>query len=294
MFLLQTSKYDEGILKSETESAYSSVIVAFKYSERGYPRTTMSKNFAIIGGTGFEQLPAEFFGESLLVRTEMGEVSVFSMSDNYTEPNKTYFLSRHGAEHKTAPHEINYRANILALKQLEVGYIFATNAVGSLKTEWIPGTLVLFSDFLDFTRYRHQTLFSSTQAWSHTDMTVSYSPLLRSTLLHTAEAVGIPIQPSGVYLCTEGPRFETPAEIRMFQQWGAEIVGMTGVPEVVFAKEAGIEYAAIGLVTNLAAGIKDSPIDHSEHALISEQYIPLIRELLLHTCADLNTQIESA
>lgn len=249
------------------------------------------KNFAILGGTGFEQLPPEIFAERVTVVTKQGEVSLLSLSDNYTEPNKLYFLSRHGSHHQTPPHEIDYRANILALQQLEVGYIFATNAVGSLVPEWTPGTLVLFSDFLDFTRYRNQTLFPRGDAWVHTDMTEPYSPLLRSALLDTANQVGIPVQSNGVYLCTEGPRFETPAEIKMFRQWGADIVGMTGVPEVVFAKEAGIEYCALGLVTNLAAGIKGSPISHEEHSHISEQYIPLVRELLLHSCSMLRSEI---
>ena len=109
-------------------------------------------NIAIVGGTGFETLPPEIFAESIDVATSYGTARVLSVSDNYTEPHKLYFLSRHGADHSVAPHQINYRANALALKQLGVRYVFATNAAGSLTTEFPTGTFIVLDDFIDFTK----------------------------------------------------------------------------------------------------------------------------------------------
>src|ERR1044071_6015608 len=126
-------------------------------------------NIAIIGGTGFEQLPPEIFAEPLTLETRFGQASVLSVSYNYVEPYKLYFLSRHGATHGLAPHQINYRANIAALVELEVKSVFATNAVGSLRRDLPPGSLVLLDDFLDFTRQRPLTYFTEGESWQHFD-----------------------------------------------------------------------------------------------------------------------------
>ena len=111
-------------------------------------------NIAIVGGTGFETLPPDIFAETLDINTRFGAARVLSVSNNYVEPQKLYFLSRHGASHGLTPHEINYRANIAALAQLGVGFVYATNAVGSLRLDLPPGSLVLMDDFIDFTRAR--------------------------------------------------------------------------------------------------------------------------------------------
>jgi 5'-methylthioadenosine phosphorylase len=244
-------------------------------------------HFAVIGGTGFTQLPPEIFAETVTVETPFGEVSLLSLSDNYLEPYRLYFLPRHGAGHTLAPHQINYRANIAALVQLGIKGVFATNAVGSLRHDLAPGSLVLMSDFLDFTRGRPLTYFAPNEPWRHTDFSQPYSPRLREILLHTAQATHTPLLPECVYLCTDGPRFETPAEVRLFAQFGADVVGMTGLPEAIFAKEAGLEYAALGIVTNLAAGLKEGAVTHKEHQDIMQEKIDLVRELLLHTVQSL-------
>src|SRR2546421_10980858 len=116
-------------------------------------------NIAIVGGTGFETLPPEIFAETMEVATDFGTARVLSLSDNYTEPHRLYFLSRHGADHAVAPHQVNYRANTLALRDLGVRYVFATNAAGSLRTTLTAGTFVIVDDFIDFTRQRPLTLF---------------------------------------------------------------------------------------------------------------------------------------
>jgi 5'-methylthioadenosine phosphorylase len=245
-------------------------------------------NIAIIGGTGFERLPPDMFAEEITVETGIGEVAILSISNNYVEPYKLFFLSRHGQDHAIAPHEINFRANILALTKLDVKYIMATNAVGALRTTMQPGDLVLFDDFIDFTKGRHPSLFAGSRA--HTDFSKPYSNILRNAVLKSADRVGVPIHSRCTYICTNGPRFESPAEVRMFAAWGADVVGMTGLPEAVFAREANIHYAAIGVVTNLAAGLSSQPVSHEEVASLMEMQAPVVRELLLETCAVIRRQ----
>lgn len=244
-------------------------------------------NVAIIGGTGFDSAPPEIFAESVEVETRAGKVSLLSLSHNYVEPNKIYFLPRHGSDHSIPPHQINYAANILALQELEVGYIFATNAVGSLRKDIPPGSLVLFDDFIDFTSQRPKTLFAPGEPWRHTDFTEPYSRLLRGALLDAAQEAEVEVRPTGTYLCVEGPRFESPAEIRAFAKQGADVIGMTGLPEAVFAREAGILYAGLGVVTNYAAGIEAGAISHDKNAAVMEEVAPIARELLLFAAARL-------
>ncbi len=238
-------------------------------------------HIAIIGGTGFEALPPEIFAEPLDIETSFGMARVLSVSNNYVEPYKLYFLSRHGAEHGVAPHAINYRANIAALASLGTRYVFGTNAVGSLRLSLPPGALVLLDDFLDFTRQRPLTYFAESEAWQHTDFSVPYSPRLRAAVLEAARNLEVPIVERGTYLCCDGPRFETPAEIRLFAQWGADVIGMTGLPEAVFAKEAGLEYAAMAIVTNYGAGLTDQPVDHLAVTEAMAGSISSVRELLM-------------
>ena len=243
-------------------------------------------NIAIIGGTGFEVLPSEIYAETLDVATRRGNARVLSVSDNYTEPHKLYFLSRHGAEHGLAPHNINYGANILALKELEVRYVFATNAVGALRADLIPGTFVIMDDFVDFTKHREPTLFTES-LWHHSDFSAPYSPLLRELLIDAVRIAEAPCAVKGTYVCCDGPRFESPAEVRLFRQWGGDVVGMTGLPEAIFAREAGLEYAAVGIVTNLGAGLTDLPVSHSDVVLQMASRLPLLREICVSAARQL-------
>ena len=238
-------------------------------------------NIALIGGTGFEQLPPDVWAEPIDVATRFGAARVLSVSNNYVEPYKLYFLSRHGAAHGLAPHEINYRANIAALVELEVKYVYATNAVGSLRRDLPPGALVLFDDFLDMTRARPLSYFAEGETWAHTDFSAPYSSRLRENLIAAAQESNIAIEPTGTYLCCDGPRFESPAEVRLFGQWGADVVGMTGLPEAVFAKEAGLEYAGLGIVTNLGVGLSSEAVAHENVVRAMQEQIGAVRELLL-------------
>lgn len=175
------------------------------------------------------------------------------------------FMSRHGRDHATPPHLVNYRANIWALRELGVRKILATAAVGSLSSEYRLGDLVLLDQFMDFTKSRPQTFYEGGERGVlHVDMTEPYCTSVRQVILEAAEKLSLPVKNGACYVCTEGPRFETPAEIRMYQRLGGELVGMTSVPEVVLARELGMCYASIGMVTNEAAGIATHPLTHTE------------------------------
>jgi 5'-methylthioadenosine phosphorylase len=175
------------------------------------------------------------------------------------------FLARHGLTHSVPPHLVNYRANIWALKEIGVKSIFATAAVGSLNEKMMPGDFVIVDQFLDFTKNRINTFFEGgNNGVVHTDMTYPYCPHLREQINKTAELLEIKAHDKGTYVCTEGPRFETPAEIHMFHMLGGDLVGMTSVPEVVLAREAGICYSTIAMVTNYAAGISPQELTHQE------------------------------
>jgi 5'-methylthioadenosine phosphorylase len=244
-------------------------------------------HIAIIGGTGFERLPEDAFAEPVAVQTTRGEVTLLSVADNYVEPYKLFFLPRHGGDHRLAPHEIDYLANTEALVRAGVRWVLATNAVGSLRKEIAPGTLLLLDDFIDFTRHRPPTYWRDTPDWRHTDFTEPYSPQARRHILDAAAALDIPLAPRGTYLCCDGPRYETPAEIRMFAQWGADVVGMTGLPEAVFCREAGLEYAAVAAVTNPGAGLTAARIEHGDVTAAMESMIDQVRSLLVRAAGNI-------
>lgn len=247
---------------------------------------------AIIGGTGLETLPAEYHSayhiEPLTINTPFGEAAVSQVLQTNTG-NEFLFLSRHGATHGLAPHQINYRANIAALVQLGVERVFATNAVGSLRKDLPPGSLVLLDDFIDFNRSRPLSYWDDHPARPaalqgqvvHTDFSKPYCPELRHALLDSSANREPSLVPTGTYVCADGPRFESPAEIRMFAKWGGDVVGMTGLPEAIFAREAGLCYSAIAIVTNFGSGLVEGPVDHE--AVLSEMRVNVerVRDLLL-------------
>lgn len=236
---------------------------------------------AIIGGTGVydprilsqvrEERIATPYGEARLrVGTYGGE--------------EIAFLPRHGATHSVPPHLINYRANIIALKQLGVQRVVATTAVGSVNRQMKPGDFVLVDQFLDFTKNRVSTFFDGgEQGVVHTDFTEPYCPQVRAVLAQAAAAEGILTHPAGVYVCTEGPRFETPAEIRMFERLGGDLVGMTNVPEVTLAREAGLCYTTVSMVTNFAAGISPTNLTHEEVLEVMAENSDKLKRLVMAT-----------
>ncbi len=217
---------------------------------------------AIIGGTGFGS--ALVTGEPETVETEYGPASLTraALSNDLT----LLFLARHGAGHSLPPHKINHHANIAALRDLGVDAVFATTAVGSLHPEIAPGDFVILDDFLDFTKGGPVTFYSEPGQVRHTDFVHPYNPALRETLLQTMAADIAPrVHKAGTYVCVSGPRYETPAEVRLFGQWGGAVVGMTGAPEAILCREVGLRYAGVALATNYGTGlVPDAPLSHAE------------------------------
>lgn len=214
-------------------------------------------NKAIIGGTGVYDIGGDSYTRK--VETEYGNVDIDIANINGEE---IVFLARHGKVHSTPPHRINFRANMAALKHLGVKYIYATAAVGSCNENYAPGDIVIFRDFIDMTKARPLTFYEGEDGRvRHTDMSDPYCNNLRMQFWEAAKELQIHIKGGdSVYVCTEGPRFETASEIKVYKMLGGDIVGMTNVPEVILAKELGMCYAAIGIVTNWCTGIKKEGI----------------------------------
>ncbi len=236
-------------------------------------------DIAIIGGSGVYDPKMLDDLRTEVVGTPYGDVELVAGRFGGREVG---FLARHGVGHAVPPHRVNYRANIWALKSRGVRRIIATAAVGSCNPKMVPGDFVLVSDFIDFTRQRPCTFFEGgPQGVVHTDFTEPYCPVIRRVLVQAAGELGIPRHDGGVYVCTEGPRFETPAEIRMFARLGGDLVGMTNVPEVVLAHEVGICYGLVAMVTNAAAGIAASHLSHAEVLEIMAQNGENLRRLAM-------------
>lgn len=249
---------------------------------------------AIIGGTGVYDLGEETYSKR--VETEYGKVEVNILN---IKGDEIVFLARHGKDHSVPPHKIDYRANMMALKKLGVKYIYATAAVGSCNENYAPGDIVVIKDFIDFTKSRPVTFFEGKgQPVVHVDMGDPYCRNMRKRFYEAASSEGIPIKGDAVYACTEGPRFETAAEIRMYKMLGADVVGMTSVPEVVLAKELGMCYATVGIVTNWCTGIEEEMVIDNMHEVLGENknkitkaFIKVFREGLVQDNCNCNNAI---
>ncbi|HEX3032236.1 MAG TPA: S-methyl-5'-thioadenosine phosphorylase [Bacillota bacterium] len=241
----------------------------------------MAVSYAIIGGTGVYDPKILTDTREEKVHTNYGDVVVKVGSYHGKE---IAFLPRHGAKHSVPPHLINYRANISALKQLGVTKILATAAVGSLNPAMLPGDFVLVDQFMDFTKNRAATFFEGgSQGVVHIDLTEPYCKELRGVMKTAAGQLGLRLSEGGNYVCTEGPRFETPAEIRMYRMLGGDLVGMTSCPEVALSREAEMCYATVAMVTNFAAGISPTCLTHSEVVETMRQNGEKLRQLVMKT-----------
>lgn len=234
---------------------------------------------AIIGGTGVYDPGLLENAREITEHNEYGDVMV---TIGWYQGIEVAFIPRHGAGHSVPPHLVNYRANIKTLHNLGVNTIVATAAVGSLCPDYKPGDFVLAEQFLDFTKIRKNTFYEGgDRGVIHCDMTVPYCPEVRKVLYQTGQQRDLQIHNGGVYVCTEGPRFETAAEIQMFRIMGGSIIGMTSVPEVCLARELGMCYANLSIVTNFAAGISSGILTHSEVLEIMGNSLAHIRGLIL-------------
>ncbi len=250
--------------------------------------TQKKVRLAIIGGTGvYDPRILDNIREEVIT-TPYGQAKV--RIGTYAG-EEVAFMARHGVDHSVPPHLINYRANIYALKMLGVERVVATTAVGSCNRELKPGDFVVVDQFLDFTKGRVCTFFEGGEAGVvHTDVTEPYCPELRQVLVAAAQEVGVAAHPRGTYVCTEGPRFETAAEIRMFGQLGGDVVGMTNVPESVLAREAGLCYATVSMVTNYGAGISPTSLTHEEVLEVMAANSENLKKLLFATLRQIPVQ----
>lgn len=179
---------------------------------------------------------------------------------------------RYGADLTTPSHKINHRANLWALRTLGVERVVSQNAIGSVNPAIRPGDIVVSHDFLDRTKVRALSLFDDTECWVRVDMTEPFCPEVRDALIGAAQKVSERVIDRGVFVCTEGPRFETPAEIRVFQQEGGDIVGTPMVPEVVFAREAEMCFASIAPVINFGAGMAPAVVHVGPGSMNDDYY----------------------
>jgi 5'-methylthioadenosine phosphorylase len=236
-----------------------------------------SVRIGLIGGSGFEQLIRQ--GEPRQIDTPYGpspDITITQIDDV-----RVAFLPRHGPRHEFPPHKVNYRANIWSLKQLGVERIVATNAVGAMRESYRPGNLVIPVDLVDFTRLRNQTFYDS-EPVVHVDVTDVYCPEIRKTLVEASRRSSRKTWNESILACTDGPRYETPAEIMMMRNAGCDVVGMTSAPEAFLARELEICYGAVCVVTNMAAGLQKS-LTASEVTQLAEKVLPEVESLVKDT-----------
>ncbi|MBK7674361.1 MAG: S-methyl-5'-thioinosine phosphorylase [Candidatus Accumulibacter sp.] len=213
---------------------------------------------AIIGGSGLTRLASLEVSRRQLVKTPYGEPSA-ALTFGRIGNRPVVFLARHGDEHSLPPHQVNYRANIWALAECSPIGIVSVAAVGSIRSDLAPGDLVIPHQIIDYTWGRHSTYHEGPDSpVRHVDFTEPYDQSLRRKLCDAATAIGLVVSDSAVYAATQGPRLETAAEVNRIERDGADVVGMTGMPEAILARELGVSYAAINVVANYAAGRGDS------------------------------------
>ncbi len=213
---------------------------------------------AIIGGSGLAELDGLTDKRRQVVRTPYGEPSC-ALTFGQLGQNRVVFLARHGHAHTLAPHRINYRANIWALREVGVTRILAVATVGGIRQDCKPGALVVPDQLIDYTQGRVGTFFDSPDLpVTHIDFTQPYDQGVREQILAAGKAAGVGLVDRATYGCTQGPRLETAAEIQRMERDGSDLVGMTGMPEAALARELQIPYGVLGVVANYAAGLGDS------------------------------------
>jgi 5'-methylthioinosine phosphorylase len=246
--------------------------------------------YSVIGGSGLYNLGEDFVEVSQnIVETPYGATSAPIICGTW-QSRPVVFMARHGESHRIPPHQINYRANLYALKQQGVTHVIAVNAVGGISADFEPKTIALPDQIIDYSWGREHSFSGADGSGKvqHIDFTYPYSKSLRAMLIESGNAANIKFQSSGVYGCTNGPRLETKAEIIKMSRDGCDMIGMTGMPEAALARELGIEYASISLVVNWCAGVNEPDNGESEITLekimqILEQGLQPVKQLILST-----------
>jgi 5'-deoxy-5'-methylthioadenosine phosphorylase len=241
------------------------------------------KHWGIIGGTGAVELLER--QQERIVETPWGAPSCPpAQVDLGGVP--VWFLARHGNPHRIAPHRVNYRANIAALKQVGVTDLIAINAVGGVDPGLAPGDLVVPDQLIDYTWGRESTFANDAdRPLVHLEFGRPFSAPLREALLEAASGLGLAVHESGCCAVTQGPRLETEAEVRRLARDGATLVGMTTMPEAILAREAGLNYASLCVVANPAAGVTDEAISLEEIDRVLHQAMGSVRQIIESVCS---------
>ncbi|MFN2644849.1 MAG: S-methyl-5'-thioinosine phosphorylase [Burkholderiales bacterium] len=241
---------------------------------------------AIIGGSGLAALGNLQLTDRKRPRTPYGEPSG-TLSFGRIASRDVVFLARHGEGHSVAPHEVNYRANLYALKDAGALEVLSVATVGAVRASLAPGALVLPHQIIDYTWGRRATYYEGNGVpVKHIDFTEPYSARLRAKIRAAGVACGERLVDGGVYACTQGPRLETAAEVDRLERDGAALVGMTAMPEAALAREIGLEYGAIAVVANYAAGRGDSKraIALESIAAVLEEAMGRVRRIIEELC----------
>lgn len=247
-----------------------------------------ANKIAVIGGTGLTFLDSESQAELQLTKgvttsNALGEPSA-ALQLGHWHQKELVFLARHGNPAVLPPHRINYRANLLALKEQGVQAIIAVNAVGGITTQAASGSIMIPDQVIDYTHGRESSFFDGIyQPLDFIDFTHPYDQELRQVVIEAAQNINQELVTTGVYGATQGPRLETIAEIKRMEQDGCDIVGMTGMPEAALARELGIPYVSICLVVNPAAGKSTRLITMDEIHQVAEVGMQKVQNLIAAT-----------
>lgn len=246
----------------------------------------MRSILGVIGGSGNYDLPGLCEVTEQKVETPYGAPSDIIVSGRLGDTTML-FLPRHGRGHRLAPHRVNYRANICALKMLGATQVVSLSAVGSMRENLRPGDVVVVDQYVDFTRRRESTFFDQGIV-AHVGLAEPVCAQLVKACVDAATRAGATVHDSGTYLCIEGPQFSTRAESLLYRSWNIDVIGMTALPEAKLAREAGLAYATVAFVT-------DYDCWHADHESVSvqavvevlRQNVALARRIVAELSADL-------
>jgi 5'-methylthioinosine phosphorylase len=227
---------------------------------------------AVIGGSGLYALPGFEPQESFTATTKWGDASG-PVRIGMLYGRRVAFLARHGEGHSLPPHRVNYRANLAQLHELHPERVLAINTVGGITPRCHPTALVVPDQIIDYTNGRASSYWDGEGEMQHAEFGEPYSSEFRFELLAAGERAGIELVNGACYGATQGPRFETRAEISRMQRDGCDLVGMTGMPEAALARELGIPYASLCIVANWAAGCDPAVSNHEPHEITMQEVL---------------------
>jgi 5'-methylthioadenosine phosphorylase len=237
----------------------------------------------IIGGSGLDDPDMLMGAKEIVVETPYGEPSSALICGRLND-TEVVMVARHGRKHQYSPSQVNYRANIRALKDQEVTHILATTACGSLREEIGRGDFIILDQFIDMTRLRKSTFFDSfDEGARHTSMAEPFNSELRRVLYETAKELELKVHRSGTVVTIEGPRFSSKAESNMFRIWGADVINMSIAPEAILANEIEVPYAAVAMSTDYDCWKEDeAPVTWDEILEVFKKNASNVEKLLLN------------